>query len=50
MMAGGDWLRDFDATSYPLLTQALLARGLSENSVRKIVGENSRRLLDKAKL
>ena len=33
-------LRDFDATSYPRLTEALVARGYSPAKVRKILGEN----------
>ena len=50
LMAGGHWLRDFDATSYPRLTEALLAKGYSVAVIRKILGENWLRLLDAAKV
>ena len=50
LMAGGNWLRDFDATSYPRLTEALLAKGYSVAVIRKILGENWLRLLDAAKV
>ena len=46
--AGGSHLRDFDATSYPRLTEALVARGYSPARVRKILGENWLRLWDRA--
>ena len=46
--AGGEYLRDFDATSYPRLTEALVARGYSPARVRKILGENWLRLWDRA--
>jgi membrane dipeptidase len=48
MMSGGHWLRDFDATCYPRLTQALLAEGLSRDTVRKILGESWLRVLEAA--
>ena len=48
LMAGGNWLRDFDATSYPRLTEAMLTRGLPQKDVRKILGENWLRILDEA--
>ena len=50
LMAGGNWLRDFDATSYPRLTEALLDVGLSETAVRKVLGENWLRILDAARV
>jgi membrane dipeptidase len=50
LMAGGNWLRDFDATSYPRLTEALVAKGYSRTVIRKILGENWLRLLDAAKV
>jgi membrane dipeptidase len=48
LMAGGNWLRDFDATSYPRLTGALLRTGLDEPSIRAILGENWLRVLERA--
>lgn len=36
----------FDASGLPLLTEALLASGLSEADVRKVLGGNVRRVLD----
>ena len=39
-MAGGLWLKDFDATSYPRLTEAMLKRGLSRADILKVLGEN----------
>lgn len=50
MMSGGGNLRDFDATSYPRLTESLSARGYSERRIRKILGENWLRALDAAKV
>jgi membrane dipeptidase len=49
MMSGGANIRDFDATSYPRLTEALVAKGYSPSRVRKILGENWLRVLDGAK-
>jgi membrane dipeptidase len=46
MEAGGRYLRDFDATSYPRLTEAMVARGYSPARVRKILGENWLRMFD----
>ena len=40
LMAGGHFLRDFDAACYPQLTEAMLARGFSETTIRRILGEN----------
>ena len=48
LMAGGHFLRDVDATSYPRLTEAMLKHGLSEATIRKILGENWLRILDTA--
>lgn len=50
MNQGGSNLRDFDATNYPKLTAALVSKGYSPDTVRKIVGENWLRLLDAAKV
>ena len=50
LMAGGNWLRDFDATSYPRLTAALQARGLAPEILYKILGENWLRILDAARV
>jgi membrane dipeptidase len=50
LLAGGNWLRDFDATSYPRLTEALVAKGYTPTVIRKILGENWLRLLDAAKV
>lgn len=50
LMDGGAWLRDFDASSYPRLTEALLERGYGPERVKKILGENWLRVLDAAKV
>ena len=50
LMAGGNWLRDFDATSYPRLTAALQARGLGPEVLHKVLGENWLRVLDAARV
>ena len=51
MMSGtSGGLADFDATSYGRLTDAMLAKDLSERTVRKILGGNWLRLLDAAKV
>ena len=50
MMSGGSNIRDFDATSYPRLTEALVDRGYAPSRVRKILGENWLRVLDGAKV
>ena len=50
LMAGGHFLRDFDATSYPRLTEAMAAKGFSESTILKILGENWLRILDAAKV
>ena len=49
LMAGGNWLRDFDATSYGRLTAAMLARGLDEPTMRQVLGENWLRIFDAAR-
>ncbi len=48
MMDGGRNIRDFDATSYPRLTEALVDRGYAPERIRKILGENWLRVLDAA--
>ena len=48
MMDGGRNIRDFDATSYPRLTEALVDRGYAPERIRKILGENWLRALDAA--
>ena len=48
MAAGGANIRDFDATSYPRLTEALVEKGYAPSRVRKILGENWLRVLDGA--
>ena len=50
LMAGGHFLRDFDATSYPRLTEAMVAKGFNEKTILKILGENWLRILDNAKI
>ncbi len=50
MSRGGGYLRDFDATKYPLITEALVRKGYSEKTVRKILGGNWMRLMDQAKV
>jgi membrane dipeptidase len=49
-LTGGNWLRDFDATSYPLLTSAMRRKGFSDEVILKVLGENWLRLLDTAKV
>ncbi len=46
LMAGGHFLRDFDAACYPRLTEAMVARGFSETTIRRILGENWLSVLD----
>jgi membrane dipeptidase len=43
---GAPNLRDFDATGYPRLTEAMVNKGLAPGTIRKILGENWLRLLD----
>lgn len=50
LMAGGLWLRDFDATKYRSLAEALTAKGYPPGTVREILGENWLRMLDSAKV
>jgi membrane dipeptidase len=50
MSRGGGYLRDFDATKYSLITEALVRKGYSEATIRKILGGNWLRLLDQAKV
>ena len=49
-LMSGPNLRDFDATGYPRLTEALVEKGYSEQRIKKILGENWLRLLDEAKV
>jgi membrane dipeptidase len=49
LWAGKVYMRDFDATSYPRLTGALVDRGYAPERIRKILGENWLRVLDAAK-
>ena len=50
MMDGGRNIRDFDATSYPRLTEALVGKGYAPARIHKILGENWLRVLDGAKV
>ena len=50
MMDGRANIRDFDATSYPRLTEALVDRGYAPARIRKILGGNWLRVLDAAKV
>lgn len=50
LMWGKYWLDEFDATSYPRLTEAFVAKGYSPTRIRKILGENWLRVLDAAKV
>ena len=43
---GGDMFKD--ATEYPTITDALMARGYSAESVRKILGGNHLRVFEQA--
>jgi membrane dipeptidase len=48
-LMSGPNLLDFDATSYPRLTEALVKKGYSAERIKKIMGENWLRALDAAK-
>jgi len=50
MMSGGSNILDFDATSYPRLTESLVDRGYAPERIHKILGENWLRVLDAAKV
>jgi membrane dipeptidase len=50
LMFGTFWLKDFDATSYPRITEALVAKGYSAKTIKKILGENWLRVLDASKV
>ncbi len=41
----GNVTTSFDTTGLPMLTESLLAAGLSEEGVRKVIGDNVRRVL-----
>ena len=49
LMAGGLWLKDFDATSYPRLTEAMMKRGMAREEILKVLGENWLRAFETAK-
>jgi membrane dipeptidase len=49
LMFGTYWLKDFDATGYPRITEALVAKGYSAKTIKKILGENWLRVLDASK-
>jgi membrane dipeptidase len=44
MSRGGGYFRDFDATKYPLITEALVRKGYSDQTIYKILGGNWLRL------
>jgi membrane dipeptidase len=50
LMSGGNWMRDFDATSYPRLTTAMRKKGFSDDVILKVLGENWLHILDSAKV
>jgi membrane dipeptidase len=50
MSRGGGYFRDFDATRYPLITDALARKGYSHSRIRKILGGNWLRLFSQAKV
>lgn len=43
-------MQGFDATQYGRFTEAMLAKGLSPGTIKKVLGENWLRLLDQAKV
>ena len=49
LISGTYWLRDFDATCYPKFTEAFVEKGYSEQTIKKILGENWLRVLDTSK-
>ena len=48
-LMSGPAMLDFDATSYPRITEALVKKGYSEQRIKNILGENWLRLFDAAK-
>jgi microsomal dipeptidase-like Zn-dependent dipeptidase len=48
-LMSGPAMLDFDATSYPRITEALVKKGYSEQRIKNILGENWLRLFDSAK-
>jgi membrane dipeptidase len=50
LMHGTYWLKDFDATCYPQITEALVDKGYSAKTIKKILGENWLRVFDAAKV
>ena len=49
MIGAQTLIRDFDAASYPRLTESMVGRGYSPAKVRKVLGENWLRLFDRAR-
>ena len=49
-MLSAPTMRDFDARGYGLFTEAMLAKGMSPGTIKKVLGENWLRLLDQAKV
>lgn len=49
LMFGTYWLKDFDATCYPRITELMVKKGYSARTIKKILGENWLRVLDTAK-
>ena len=43
-------MRDFDASQYWRFTEAMLAKGMSPTTIKKVLGENWLRMLDQAKV
>lgn len=50
LMSGGNWQKDFNTTRYPMITEALLKNGYSNDANAKLTGENWLRLLEEAKV
>jgi microsomal dipeptidase-like Zn-dependent dipeptidase len=50
LMHGTYWLKNFDATCYPKITEALVDMGYSAKTIKKILGENWLRVFDAAKV
>jgi membrane dipeptidase len=50
MSRGGGYFRDFDATNYPLITEALVRKGYSDKTIYKILGGNWLRLFRQARV
>jgi membrane dipeptidase len=50
MSRGGGYFRNFDATRYPLITEALVRKGYSDETISKILGGNWMRLFRAARV